>query len=1473
MYITCGCGPFIGYFFNLGEKVSFTETTAEVFSYENQERKTYKLEQFFPPEMPTNCAFLPQKRLKWLKREGYIPVISREQMSFLKHIPTTQKLIKTSDALRLELSRESPSTDTQIMAIRENTPLLELMVTLLDEFRRNVLEENYEAALSCMREASSASNRAFIVRRLLADYLLFLKSPEAGNLYLEIFKHNPAEMHLLEKAILADPKNELNLLKIRKGNYSQEVRLGLCIFGYLASNGECDSYFSKEHTGVEFDPLMLDARIQRAENREKKMQLVRQRGKASTVMSLTEADASPSASPSPSPRKGTTLLRAKNVVKKLTPLTKSTSALLSTFKPKESSRRSLGTVASSEEPAESGAQREQREDYLFQIDMLLQAKKYEEALEKLEFAIRVCQIPTPFYERLLTILPKCSANSSEEECLQKLREDKSLTKEKMQYLIGVQYERSKRYEDGLALAESYIACAQIEKAGLLLFTLAKTDAGSPERVKECLEKMENLGLSPAMFLCERDLKILTLLGLSVNKKYRTSIFKKGSGELLTHSHSGKDSFFCFDHPRYVACWISLDLRILFTKERAEIYFFDESRTEMLPLVIPQAVPDFDRFFMADSIRWLLGKGYKPYIEPDGVHFRLEADAPSPALLLSKAEKIEGLEEFVACIYAKNYGLAHAALMRVEDQKSLCEVYAEFYAFLKRPEAISRFMALGRNSEDALYYVQRALILATENKARETYSIYLKLVDLLQNSHFSDYHAGWICLNAFLYFSCRDENNEYAKAFFEKAPQPFRSLAKVACLHRPRELVIENPEIALRYKAIRQALIEMCRQVHSGNLEEFFTQTEFREKFDAMNMLILEIKNISRTQVDMKGVAKELEQLGVEIAGGEYVAAKQRLFAARDAFLPPETVERKNAYLELENDPDLGSYYRAKNECDDEKENSVLERTFESMSQNLPKIDLKGIFSSRDFWEKLKALETSIPKGHLDELREGISLLKQQIDAGTYREANKTLRLIEEMQLPKTIKERVEELYEVYLTYPRVQTVDEVLSRSSIKAEQWTIFDLKQKSKTLRGAPECLSRFATHLDNQNYEKAELALVRAKNECASIDVKKRLDELYFHFLYLFDREEKTIDFCFEILQEKEEVKDVKVQIGSQREGFFNTICPRVKSEHLYYLEHLLLLAVQKNHPRLPEIYDRIIQILSEKKAPKKHISLVAIHALLHLIDTNPDVAKRYFSKIDIDDPVLHPFARLTLLDRKAKTLRQEQYNSLVRFFENPQHVAAYFDDAASSSLESEIFARCLKIFQCERMYQEKKLALVFVDTLRERGFLQSAFSLIGLVSAKLNSFNIGSLRYSYYLEERLQAGRFSCLKREAVLSLELGNLSNFQTCMQSLERLYEKHHKREKGQLCTKILYQKARSHPAFRALLKILPEGERSSLCLENAYQAALSGYWSDVQESLQNLPNPELLSPDEKLMREVMQSISELHLAQKKLAELNLDAC
>ena len=125
----------------------------------------------------------------------------------------------------------------------------------------------------------------------------------------------------------------------------------------------------------------------------------------------------------------------------------------------------------------------------------------------------------------------------------------------------------------------------------------------------------------------------------------------------------------------------------------------------------------------------------------------------------------------------------------------------------------------------------------------------------------------------------------------------------------------------------------------------------------------------------------------------------------------------------------------------------------------------------------------------------------------------------------------------------------------------------------------------------------------------------------------------------------------------------------------------------------------------------------------------------------------------------------------------------------------------------------------------------------------------------------------------MSLELGNLSNFQTCMQSLERLYEKHHKREKGQLCTKILYQKARFHPAFRALLKILPEEERSSLCLENAYQAALSGYWSDVQESLQNLPNPELLSPDEKLMREVMQSISELNLAQKKLAELNLDAC
>jgi len=134
-------------------------------------------------------------------------------------------------------------------------------------------------------------------------------------------------------------------------------------------------------------------------------------------------------------------------------------------------------------------------------------------------------------------------------------------------------------------------------------------------------------------------------------------------------------------------------------------------------------------------------------------------------------------------------------------------------------------------------------------------------------------------------------------------------------------------------------------------------------------------------------------------------------------------------------------------------------------------------------------------------------------------------------------------------------------------------------------------------------------------------------------------------------------------------------------------------------LIEVYDKIFEVLEEKRAPKRVVSLVAVHALFQLLDTNPEEARRFCKKVDIDDPLLYPCARLATLERKAKSLRQREYSQLVQFFDDSRQVAAYLGDSAICSLESDVHRECLKVFEFEQMYESKKLNQLAIFSLPE------------------------------------------------------------------------------------------------------------------------------------------------------------------------------
>ncbi len=170
MFITRGCSPYVGYYLGLEEMVSFTETTAEVLSYKDPANsKKVDLKIPYVAKMAFRDAFKPKRRIRWLLREGYVPLLRGAEMTFVKKAPRVHELRKACQEIRKDVTRN------QLQGLSSDQ--CELLITLLDEFTENV-EKKPPIALLCIEKAFEVT-KAGSVERLLADSLFYLKSDEA----------------------------------------------------------------------------------------------------------------------------------------------------------------------------------------------------------------------------------------------------------------------------------------------------------------------------------------------------------------------------------------------------------------------------------------------------------------------------------------------------------------------------------------------------------------------------------------------------------------------------------------------------------------------------------------------------------------------------------------------------------------------------------------------------------------------------------------------------------------------------------------------------------------------------------------------------------------------------------------------------------------------------------------------------------------------------------------------------------------------------------------------------------------------------------------------------------------------------------------------------------------------------------------------------------------------------------------------
>ncbi len=805
-YITGGTEGYVT-FFGLGERVELIKkkkkvkfTCLKAFSDGTTPLVTPRevdLEiSHFPVQMLHETALYTKRACMWFLEHCHVPTLveidNSRRVIFLekstsKNSTQVKELSRKAEAVSRNLSRflrfcrggtlkdktvQKDYADWLFLFERTTgadfAMKAELINSLVDSFRKSLDEERHDDARLFIEQLYDVTDKGFICKELLADFLFLYSPQEAAPLYLEVSGNKGKTEDAIvcfEKAIRSDPTNPQFLTEIPKLGCSDARMLHCYLTGYLGCADKTAEIAHRYYRAAQEKNQKLQDAI---------FPLV-------PPPKFVWQPASVPSSPS-----------TKRIVFTRSSQGKSPRQTDSVLEVSASAVEGVRVHDQRVKPLKSAVVR--NPDDLMALEKLLWAYKDAKKWPRVEYVARI----------LFEKLPKKSKSrfkvgEAYAHCLE-LQMKKAEASRVYFTLVKSEYKKNRMGNVIQALKEIY------RLGGYGIFS---------HREKQTLCLLSTLV----------DMEHET----AVREFYRQATLvrtsgKSDDGQHAPKGHFGKWAYFDIDHPKYVASALSWENSFVFTSTSVEVSSLDGGAVQSYPCVFPPEIADEAFLFDAKVVRWLLANGYRPVVENETCIFRNDLDK---RLLIEKAEAI--LPTVAEYLRLDLVSAAHYELQKAYKQKrEVVELYGEFLLFINKPQLVLELLStLEKQDRGNISCLELELSAACASKAENVGRLYRGLISALQRRQADESVIRHVALHGYLYFQCMAPNDDSMQLLYNKAENNGTNWlalsASLACLEMPlkRRLVYQKLADTTAEGVYYRAKRDFERSLVSSNLTQAF----------------------------------------------------------------------------------------------------------------------------------------------------------------------------------------------------------------------------------------------------------------------------------------------------------------------------------------------------------------------------------------------------------------------------------------------------------------------------------------------------------------------------------------------------------------------------------------------------------------------------------------------------------------------------
>lgn len=782
MTIPLGHAPYVAYSvggvgIGLSARLSFTKKAVDVYSYVTNNVQTYSVAIPFCSAMPLEVGLYRERAIRWLLQEGYQPCLVGREVTFvakddLRYVksPQLNELLSCCDAVieAIHDSDDSFIRDTS----DEDEPLCDL--ALVTDFKRNLEQQKLAFARDCIERARRYNRHSRSLLELYADFLYYLGDKEAANCYLELA--NDRSLAFAEKALLANPlhKEALELLERLSKSAAQVVHYFMYALCHAAGSEYADELYYKILQIAPNEPLVYFARLAGCTSDKMRQEL-------SGTLALLYEKRQQHASEPVAPKK-----------------------------------REILYCDCDDELVEA-INKETKHAFLALADTHIERCEFAEAEGVLVQAERRSLSKGSFLKKRFEMYGVSQA------LLEQLW-DLYFAKgsfQKAELVARTLEKRELGLKVGLVLAQQ----AKVAEGARHYYSMLKLALrqGAADLQERCLGELKLLDPTLRTLHETERLVVHAMTGANMPASCKKTgrIVCQVQENICSEPMQGRYAF-SVDHPEYVACFVDIRKKMLFTSKEVRIFSHQGALEKVYPLLIPShsALPDEVALFTRKTIVWFLLTGYQPVVVGEHVTFLSRRKA-----FLARNDLPQ---QFRRYFEERQYSLA---LCWLQDGGGSKELLADYFVFLQKPVQASALYL-------ELMDLPKALILDQARKA--TYKV-----------EYPEELLSTLYLFAYLYqlkMNPKRAEQIYVLAEHHNPQDPFIRLAYLATISTSSKIerlmaykrLAELDDIGAYYRENRIAnptaafFAEKSKKVCLKVIDNMFDASEYAEALQALD---------------------------------------------------------------------------------------------------------------------------------------------------------------------------------------------------------------------------------------------------------------------------------------------------------------------------------------------------------------------------------------------------------------------------------------------------------------------------------------------------------------------------------------------------------------------------------------------------------------------------------------------------------------